>query len=101
VRIYNVSRQNTGDVRIAAKSLFLRRQNRNFTAERAIQMSPSAANPAADGKKYRCQKARESSLQPYAARCGKEAKVPFEPKSDRPVYCSAIGFAQNEGRKTY
>ena len=22
------------------------------------------------------------------ARCGGEAKVPFEPKSDRPVYCS-------------
>ncbi len=27
------------------------------------------------------------------ARCGKEAKVPFEPKSDRPVYCSDC-FAQ-------
>ncbi|MFI3251473.1 MAG: CxxC-x17-CxxC domain-containing protein, partial [Eubacteriales bacterium] len=22
------------------------------------------------------------------AACGSEAKVPFEPKSDRPVYCS-------------
>jgi len=22
------------------------------------------------------------------ADCGKEAKVPFEPKEDRPVYCS-------------
>ena len=27
------------------------------------------------------------------ARCGGEAKVPFQPKSDRPVYCSEC-FAQ-------
>ena len=30
------------------------------------------------------------------ARCGGEAKVPFEPKSDRPVYCSEC-FAQMRG----
>ena len=31
-------------------------------------------------------------------RCGKEAKVPFQPKTDRPVFCSEC-FAQmrNEG----
>ena len=30
------------------------------------------------------------------ANCGKEARVPFEPKSDRPVYCSEC-FAQMRG----
>ena len=37
----------------------------------ASRTSPSAARPAAT-----------------LAACGGEARVPFEPKSDRPVYCS-------------
>ena len=31
------------------------------------------------------------------AACGGEAKVPFEPKSDRPVYCSEC-FARMKGQ---
>ena len=30
--------------------------------------------------------------------CGKEAKVPFEPKTDRPVYCSECFAKMREGR---
>lgn len=31
--------------------------------------------------------------------CGKEARVPFQPRSDRPVYCSDC-FAQVRGERT-
>ena len=42
-----------------------------------------------------CRDARKNSMRPeremftaVCAACGKEAKVPFRPKDDRPVYCS-------------
>ena len=39
-----------------------------------------------------CRAARKNANHEYfvttCAACGGEAKVPFEPKSDRPVYCS-------------
>ena len=32
------------------------------------------------------------------ANCGKEAKVPFEPTSDKPVYCSECYAAMRESK---
>ena len=34
------------------------------------------------------------------AQCGKEAKVPFQPRGDRPVYCSDC-FATQRGNSSY
>ena len=47
-----------------------------FYAERGFQNEPQ-----------RCKACREYFTATCAA-CGGEAKVPFEPKTDRPVYCS-------------
>ena len=46
-----------------------------FYAERGFQNEPQRCKACRDARKN-------------AARGGGEAKVPFEPKSDRPVYCS-------------
>ena len=51
------------------------------------RMSPSAARLAAMRARMPPAAARQYFTAVCAA-CGGEAKVPFEPKSDRPVYCS-------------
>ena len=35
------------------------------------------------------------------ASCGKEAKVPFQPRGDRPVYCSDCFQPQPRGTSSY
>ena len=48
-----------------------------------------------------CRDARKTTSRSYftatCANCGGEARVPFEPKSDRPVYCSEC-FAKMRSR---
>ena len=51
-----------------------------FYAERGFQNEPQRCKA--------CRDARKNSTRGPCANCGGEAKVPFEPKSDRPVYCS-------------
>lgn len=58
-----------------------------FYAERGFQNEPSAARLAVT--LARTQHAVPvSSLPQFAQHAAARAKVPFEPKSDRPVYCS-------------
>jgi CxxC-x17-CxxC domain-containing protein len=40
---------------------------------------------------------RREMFPAICTRCGKEARVPFQPRSDRPVYCSEC-FAQDRGK---
>ena len=45
-----------------------------FYAERGFQNEPQRCKACRDARKN--------------ATCGREAKVPFQPKTDRPVFCS-------------
>ena len=58
-----------------------------FYAERGFQNEPQRCKPCRDARKNATRGPREY-FTAVCASCGKEAKVPFEPKSDRPVYCS-------------
>lgn len=66
-----------------------------FYAERGFQNDLSVARPAV------CSQERSawppSVLHRVCAACGGEARVPFEPKSDRPVYCSDCFAKMREG----
>ena len=53
----------------------------------ALQNEPQRCKPCRDNRKNAARAPREYFTAVCAA-CGGEAKVPFEPKSDRPVYCS-------------
>lgn len=68
-----------------------------FYAERGFQNAPQRCKACRDARKNATRGPREF-FTATCARCGGEAKVPFEPKSDRPVFCSEC-FAQvrNEG----
>ena len=58
-----------------------------FYAERGFQNEPQRCKSCRDARKQAARGPREYFTATCAA-CGGEAKVPFEPKSDRPVYCS-------------
>jgi CxxC-x17-CxxC domain-containing protein len=58
-----------------------------FYAARGFQNEPKKCKACRAARKDATRPARELFTATCAA-CGGEAKVPFEPKSDRPVYCS-------------
>ena len=58
-----------------------------FYAERGFQNEPQRCKACRDARKNSARGPREYFTATCAA-CGGEARVPFEPKSDRPVYCS-------------
>lgn len=58
-----------------------------FYAERGFQNEPQRCKACRDARKNAARAPREFFTATCAA-CGREARVPFEPKTDRPVYCS-------------
>ena len=58
-----------------------------FYAERGFQNEPQRCKACRDARKNAARGPREYFIA-VCANCGGEARVPFEPKSDRPVYCS-------------
>ena len=58
-----------------------------FYAERGFQNEPQRCKPCRDARKQATKASREM-FTTTCANCGKEAKVPFQPSNDRPVYCS-------------
>ncbi len=58
-----------------------------FYAEKGFQNQPQRCKACRDNRKNAGKTAREMFVT-TCARCGGEAKIPFQPTSDRPVYCS-------------
>lgn len=58
-----------------------------FYAEKGFQNEPQRCKACRDAKKNAAKAPREF-FTTVCAKCGKEAKVPFQPSNDRPVYCS-------------
>ena len=58
-----------------------------FYAEKGFQNEPLRCKDCRIAKKQAIRENREMHTA-VCASCGKEAKVPFVPKDDRPVYCS-------------
>ena len=58
-----------------------------FYAEKGFQKEPQRCKECRTKKKTALREGREMYTA-VCAECGKEAKVPFVPKNDRPIYCS-------------
>ena len=58
-----------------------------FYAEKGLTHEPQRCKACRDARKNAARAPREY-FTAICANCGREAKVPFEPKSDRPVYGS-------------
>lgn len=58
-----------------------------FYAEKGFQNEPQRCKACRDARKS-ASRAQREMFTTVCAQCGKEAVVPFQPNSDRPVYCS-------------
>lgn len=58
-----------------------------FYAEKGFVNEPQRCKPCRDARKNASRQDREMFTATCAA-CGAEARVPFQPREDRPVYCS-------------
>ncbi len=65
-----------------------------FYAEKGFQNEPQRCKECRTKKKAALKEGREMYTA-ICADCGKEAKVPFVPKNDRPIYCSEC-YAQHK-----
>ena len=63
-----------------------------FYASKGFVNEPQRCKECRTARKNAGKAAREM-FTTVCAKCGKEAKVPFQPSTDRPVYCSAC-FAE-------
>lgn len=57
-----------------------------FYAEKGFENEPQRCKECRNARKN--QRAQRQMFDATCASCGQECKVPFEPKDDRPVYCS-------------
>ena len=67
-----------------------------FYDEKGFQNEPQRCKVCRDAKKSAGRLPRELNVT-VCAQCGKEAKVPFQPSNDRPVYCSEC-YAAKKGQ---
>ena len=58
-----------------------------FYAEKNFQNEPQRCKVCRDNRKASSRASKEM-FSAVCASCGKEAKVPFRPREDRPVFCS-------------
>jgi len=59
-----------------------------FYAERGFQNEPQRCKTCRDARKAAAKGGPKEMFTAVCADCGNEARIPFEPKTDRPVYCS-------------
>ena len=64
-----------------------------FYAERGFENEPQRCKPCRDARKNQAKGTKEY-FTTTCANCGKEAKVPFRPREDRPVLCSECFVAK-------
>ena len=66
-----------------------------FYSSRGFENEPQRCKTCRDARKARSRGSREL-FTAVCAQCGQEAKVPFQPREDRPVYCSECFAAMKE-----
>ena len=59
-----------------------------FYAEKGFQNQPQRCKACRNQRKNATGKPQKEFFTTTCHKCGKEARVPFQPSNDRPVYCS-------------
>lgn len=69
-----------------------------FYASKGLTNEPQRCKACRDANKNR-QKPERAMYTAVCASCGKECRVPFQPRDDRPVYCSdCFAKRRDQGR---
>lgn len=81
------------------KEFVFTRGEQEFYAEHGFENEPQRCKECRDARKNRTRTATEREYYvTTCAKCGKEARVPFKPREDRPVLCSEC-FAASKAEK--
>ena len=68
-----------------------------FYAEKGFQNEPTRCKACRDARKASRNSGGEREMfETVCAECGKPTRVPFIPKSDRPIYCSECYAAKRQ-----
>ena len=59
-----------------------------FYAEKGFENEPQRCKACRDARKNGSRSNSREMFEATCAACGKTARVPFQPREDRPVYCS-------------
>ena len=59
-----------------------------FYAEKGFTNEPQRCKACRQARKENARSGDRPMFDAVCANCGKECKVPFEPRTDRPVYCN-------------
>lgn len=68
-----------------------------FYAEKGFENEPQRCKACRDARK--ANRSDREMFDATCADCGKECKVPFRPRDDRPVYCSECFAARKESEQ--
>ena len=68
-----------------------------FDAEKGFKNEPQRCKACRDAKKNAAKPEREMFIA-VCSNCGKEARLPFKPVNDRPVYCSECFAAKKQAQ---
>ncbi len=64
-------------------------REQEFYAEKGFENEPQRCKPCRDARKGNTRRREDRPMfEAVCASCGATCQVPFEPRNDRPVYCS-------------
>ena len=69
-----------------------------FYASKGFENEPQRCKACRDARKQGGARGEKQMFTAVCASCGGEAKVPFKPREDRPVYCSECFARMKEER---
>ncbi len=67
-----------------------------FYAEKGFQNEPSRCPGCRHARRSNSQSGEREMYEAVCASCGGPARVPFQPRNDKPVYCSACFAASRQ-----
>ena len=67
-----------------------------FYAEKGLRNEPSRCKACRNNRKAARGNGERVMYDAICAECGRPTKIPFEPKTDKPIYCSEC-FAKRRG----
>ncbi len=70
------------------KEFIFSAREQEFYAEKGFENEPQRCKPCRDARKHNREGGERPMYDAVCSACGAACKVPFQPREDRPVYCS-------------
>ena len=95
---YNRHQQNTKRGRDCGREFTFTAGEQEFYAEKGFQNEPVRCRECRTNRKNASRNENREMYDAVCAECGAPTKVPFLPRNDKPIYCSAC-FAKHRAQR--